>query len=109
MKAVVYTALFVIIPFAPLVYYHHVLHGFHLLQASLALFCCINVLICWWEIGLFFNRGLIKKQFTAFKRRLGKNQLPSPIFMFEDVSLVEALGLKYWAYVWSTYSLIDPR
>ena len=76
---------------------------------SLALFCSINVLICWWEIGLFLNRGLIKAQYQAFKRKLEKNRLPSPIFLFDHVSFFDAISLKYWALVWSTYSLIDPR
>ena len=58
---------------------------------------------------MFFNRGLIKSQFTAFKRKLGRHQLPSPIFLFDQVSFMEAISLKYWALVWSTYSLIDPR
>ena len=107
--AIFYAASFVIATTAPLIYKHIDLHGFNPLQAGLALFCSINVMICWWEIGLFINRGLIKQQYNSFKRRLGKNQLPSPIFLFEDVSLIKALGLKFWAYVWSTYSLIDPR
>ena len=108
-QAFFYTALFVTATTLPLVYLHTLLHGFSSLQASLALFCSINVMICWWEIGLFFNRDLIKAQYLAFKKQLGKHQLPSPMFMFTEVSLVEAMGLKYWAYVWSTYSLIDPR
>lgn len=107
--AIVYTSLFVVATSGPLVYKHWELHGgLNLLQALLALFCSINVMICVWEIGLFVNRGLIKSQFLSMKKRLKKNELPDPIFLFEHVSLMDALSLKYWAWVWSTYSLIDP-
>lgn len=107
--AIVYTAVFVAGTSLPLVYVHAQLHGFSLLQATLAVFCSINVMVCWWELGLFFNRMQIRSQYAAFKKRLKINELPSPIFLFADVSLSQALSLKYWALVWSTYSLIDPR
>ncbi|GAX82174.1 hypothetical protein CEUSTIGMA_g9602.t1 [Chlamydomonas eustigma] len=106
--AIFYTGLFVTLTTLPLIYYHYELHGISYLQASLALFCSINVMICWWEMGLFLNRGLIKTQYNAFKKRLKKNELPSPMFLFDHVTLSQAVSLEYWALVWSTYSLIDP-
>jgi signal transduction histidine kinase len=108
-KAVVYVAAFVALPTLVLVHQHTQLHGFNFLQALLALFCAINVMICWWELGLFFNRKLIKAQYNAFRKRLGKHEVPNPMFMFEEVSVKRAFTLRFWALVWSTYSLMDPR
>ncbi len=108
-KAIFYAATFVAVPMLMLVHQHTQLHGFNLVQALLALFCSINVMVCWWELGLYFNRKLIKSQYNAFRKRLGKHEMPSPMFMFDEVSVWEAITLKFWAYVWSTYSLMDPR
>ncbi len=110
-KAVVYVTAFVALPTLLLVQQHITLHGWNPVQALLALFCAINVMVCWWELGLFFNRKLIKTQYNAFRRRLRgtKDGMPSPMFMFDEVAMSEALTLKYWAWVWSTYSLMDPR
>ena len=108
-KAIFYVATFVAAPTLLLVHQHTQLHGFNLVQALLALFCAINVMICWWELGLYYNRKLIKSQYNAFRKRLEKHEMPSPMFMFDEVSMWEALTLKFWAYVWSTYSLMDPR
>ncbi len=127
MLAIFYTAIFVCGSSLPLIYFHTQIHGFNLLQSVLSLFCSINLLICWWEIGLFFNRALIKAQYTAFKKRLKRNEMPSPMFLLDHATLgqvralglvswcrglhacTQALSLEYWALVWSTYSLIDPR
>eukprot|EP00197_Chlamydomonas_leiostraca_P009167 CAMPEP_0202876214 /NCGR_PEP_ID=MMETSP1391-20130828/28660_1 /ASSEMBLY_ACC=CAM_ASM_000867 /TAXON_ID=1034604 /ORGANISM="Chlamydomonas leiostraca, Strain SAG 11-49" /LENGTH=180 /DNA_ID=CAMNT_0049558013 /DNA_START=33 /DNA_END=575 /DNA_ORIENTATION=+ len=64
-------------------------------------------MICLWEMSLFFHRKLIRSQYLSMKRKY-EGKLPSPMFMFEHVSFLEALTLKHWAKVWSTYSLMDP-
>jgi hypothetical protein len=109
MLAFFYTSAFVCLTSLPLLYFHTTLHGLSLLQCGLAVFCSINVMICWWEIGLFLNRALIKQQYNNFRKTLKAGALPNPMFMFEECSLSQALSLKFWALVWSTYSLIDPR
>eukprot|EP00798_Chlamydomonas_sp_ICE-L_P024207 gene24207-9806_t len=79
-----------------------------MLQMGLALFSCINLMICWWELGLFFNRKLIKEQHNAFRKKYEKPAMPEPMFGFVEVPVKEALTLKFWSLVWSTYSLMDP-
>eukprot|EP00798_Chlamydomonas_sp_ICE-L_P024204 gene24204-9802_t len=79
-----------------------------MLQMGLALFSCINLMICWWEVGLFFNRKLIKEQHNAFRKKYEKPAMPEPMFGFVEVPVKEALTLKFWSLVWSTYSLMDP-
>lgn len=108
MQSFGYVTLFVVLTTGLLIHYHHEVHGVvNLAQAGLGLFCSINLLICIWEIGLYVNRRLIREQYLEMKSKL-KGALPKPMFMFEEVSLRQALTLKHWAKVWSTYSLMDP-
>lgn len=109
MYSIGYVVLFVVLGTLPLLYHHHAAHHvLNLPQACLALFSAINLLICIWEIGLFINRKLIKAQYLALKKLLPRGTLPQPMFMFEHVPLRRALTLEHWAWVWSTYSLMDP-
>lgn len=103
-----YVVLFVLSGMLPLVCSHTSLHGWSLPQACLALFCSINFMVCVWELGLFFNRALIRRQFLALLKLTPKGCLPNPIFMFTHVPLAKALTLEHWAKVWSNYSLMDP-
>lgn len=107
--AVAYVALFVIITSLPLVFAHSALHGFSLLQASLAVFCGINTLVSIWEIGLFINLKTIKAEYEAFRKELKGREFPEPMFMFAEVPFKDAITLKFWTLVWSTYALMDPR
>lgn len=109
MYSFLYVVLFIVVTTAPLLWYHQQQHGVNnWVQAALALFNNINVLICIWEMGLGINIKLIQSQYQAMKRKLPPGGLPQPIFMFRRVPFAEAIGLKHWALVWSTYSLMDP-
>ncbi|KAF5840536.1 hypothetical protein DUNSADRAFT_16334 [Dunaliella salina] len=103
-----YVVLFVSVGTALPVCFHWQEHGWSWTEASLALFCSINLLVCIWELGLFINRDLILKEYLAFQKTLKKGTLPQPIFMFEHVPLTQAITLKHWSKVWSTYSIMDP-
>eukprot|EP00051_Salpingoeca_urceolata_P001578 m.42110 g.42110 ORF g.42110 m.42110 type:complete len:220 (-) comp11516_c0_seq1:170-829(-) len=83
--------------------------GFHLdaVFLALTLYNAINVLICLWELCLFLYTDKIQREYTTMLARLGPNKLPSPLFLFEDMPVGEALKLSSWTKVWSTYSLID--
>lgn len=110
MLAVIYTAVYVGVPFLYMANAHNHLHGtLNLPYLSLSLFLCINILICLWEMTLFISRKLIKKQFEEFKKKFAKEGFPSPVFLFEDVSFRDAISMEYWSRVWSTYSMLDPR
>ena len=61
MLAAVYICGFVGAPWLYLVQQHVALHGqANASQVALALFQCINVLICWWEMSLFIYNAHIK-------------------------------------------------
>jgi hypothetical protein len=74
---------------------HHVTFGLHLLtgptaalhpvQAGLALFCSVNLLICIWELALFYERKTIRAHFAAMMKLLPSGTLPQPMFLFEHV------------------------
>lgn len=110
MKAIFYTAAYIGLPFLYLARAHHALYGIlSPVQLALSLFLLINILICTWEMTLFLSRKLIRSQFEGYTKKFGKNVMPSPIFLFEEVSFSDAIGMEYWSRVWSTYSTLDPR
>jgi len=77
-------------------------------QLLLATFLTTNAWICICEIALLSFPSLIQKQFAAFCAAHGDHVLPSPIFLFERVRLRDALTVRYWAVMWSTYATLDP-
>lgn len=104
-----YVAAFVAASTGFLVWSHWSKYGvLNYTQIGLALFSVINAMICYWELSLFYYRKLVSDQFDGFKRKLEAGMLPQPMFMYQPVTFLEALGLKHWAKVWSTYSLMDP-
>lgn len=76
------------------------------LHASLALFLAIDVLICIWEIILFFYIGKIQDEFAGKKKKYEPGTV-GRVFLFENASLSEVLSPSYWTQVWSTYALAD--
>lgn len=83
------------------------IHGaLNMCQTALALFCSINILICLWEIALFFYINRIKMRYEGFKKKLRKGEIPK-IFLFEHVSISEVLTFQYWSEIWAVYSLLD--
>lgn len=90
-----------------LVQWHHASHGVvQPLHASLSLFLCVNLLICLWEIVLFFHIDAVQAGFAGKKKRLERGDL-GPVLLFEPMSLGAALTPRTWAEVWAVYSLAD--
>ena len=84
-------------------------HGdLNLLYSLLGLFLSINLLICYWEICLFFRRDLVETR-TAFWREWGKRtgRTPAVEFLRTKVPLVRLLSPTLWADVWAAYSQYD--
>lgn len=83
-------------------------HGaLNLTQLILAVFSAINAWICVCEIALLVHSGAIRREYEGFNAKLGVGRLP-PIFLFEHASLSQIFSLRYWAVMWSTYSVLDP-
>lgn len=100
---VVYHALFA----GVLAYSHLQAHGLNVVQLVLAVFSAINAWIAVCEIALLVHASTIRKQYLDFDAKLGTGRLP-PIFLFEHASLSQIFSLRYWAVMWSTYSVLDP-
>eukprot|EP00035_Acanthoeca_spectabilis_P037362 m.44832 g.44832 ORF g.44832 m.44832 type:complete len:223 (-) comp8575_c0_seq1:4209-4877(-) len=109
MLACVYVVAFVGGITAALVAAHTAIHSFSSLQAFLALFEVVNLMICLWEIALFCYAGKVANEYREFREKWGtKGQLPQPMLLFQDISLSQALSFSFWSTIWSTYALMDP-
>lgn len=74
----------------------------------LALFLSTNLVICYWEICLFFRRDYIESRTDYWRERrqqTGRN--PAIEFLATKVPLKSALSPTVWADVWATYASYD--
>ena len=91
-------------------YYHAQEYGsYNMSQAVMSFFLGMNFLVCIWEIGLGINIDFIYAENKRLTRKYRKNNFGAVMdFFAKPLSLTEMFTLKYWASVWSTYSLYDP-
>ena len=90
-----------------LVAWHASKHGIvSPVHASLSVFLATNAWICVCEISLLCYPEHIQREYAGFAARYGPHTL-APVFLFRGVRLRDALGLKYWSVMWSTYSSLD--
>jgi len=112
MLAFVYVSAFVVAAWLPFVWFHHAHHGVvNPAHVTLTLFNAVNLLICVWEHALFLYRAEILREHKKLKVKhcaKGKRALPSPLCLFENITLRQALSHKHWSVIWSQYSLLDP-
>ena len=82
--------------------------NFDVIHGLLILFFSINLVICYWEICLFFKRDYIEKRAEYWHERRQKTGRTSGIeFLTGPVPLRRILSLTTWADVWATYSQFD--
>ena len=119
LHAFTYVTAFVLLFWLPFVKVHYDLYHdvnekrINFTHALLTLFNAVNVLICIWEMSLFVYQNEVQKTYRKLKkevekRRGGGGDLPTPLCLFEKITLREALSLKHWHVIWSTYALLDP-
>ena len=90
-----------------LIAWHLKTHGLlNTVHAMLAVFLTINAWICICEIALLCYPAHIQRESAGFIAKYGASKLP-PVFLFRGVSLRDALSLKYWSVMWSTYASLD--
>ena len=84
---------------------HGQLDAFHCL---FTLFFSINLLICYWEMCLFFRRDYIEQRAEFWRRRReDTGKTPAVEFLTTSVPLNGILSPTVWADVWATYSMYD--
>ena len=87
---------------------HWVHGGFDAIHSLLTLFLATNLVICYWEICLFFRRDHIERrteQWSRWRRETGR--MPAGAFLSAKIPLRRVLSLTVWADVWSTYAMFD--
>ncbi|MEZ4327848.1 MAG: hypothetical protein R3B40_21695 [Polyangiales bacterium] len=92
------------------IYVHYAAHGVvNVHQAVLAFFLVLNVLINFWELGLFFCGDRIHEEYEAtkvpYKGREGDRC--KEVFT-KRIPFFQLLSFKQWTLVWSSYALYDP-
>jgi hypothetical protein len=91
-------------------YWHHRVHGvWSPVQILLCFFLGLNFLISLWEVALWRYIEDIEKHYRELQEQYGERRLEACLdFFTAPVTLWEVFSLRYWARVWSTYSLYDP-
>ena len=82
--------------------------GIGIAYVVLALFLSTNLVICYWEICLFFRRDYIESRTDHWHHRrqeTGRN--PAIGFLTTRVPLKAAFSPTVWADVWATYATYD--
>lgn len=92
------------------VYLHYAAHGVvNVHQVALAFFLVLNVLINFWELGLFACGDRIHEEYEAtkvsYKGREGDRVNEA---MWKRIPLFKLLSFKQWTLIWSSYALYDP-
>ena len=81
---------------------------FDIIHALLVLFFSINVVVCYWEICLFFKRDYIEQRAEYWRKREEDTGRVSAIeFLTTKIPLTRVLSPTIWADVWATYSKFD--
>ena len=103
--AVLKIALLVVVGIALRQYWHP---DIGIMFLVLAFFLSTNLVICYWEICLFFKRDYIESRNTYWReRRQQTGRSPAAEFLTSKVPLKAALSPTVWADVWATYSVSD--
>ena len=87
------------------VYWHG---GADLTYVVFALFLSTNLVICFWEICLFFRRDYIESRSVYWQQqRLRTGRNPALAFLATKVPLRSTFSPTVWADVWAAYSVYD--
>ena len=84
-------------------------HGdLNLIHSVLSLFFSINLLVCYWEICLFFRRDYIERRTDYWRERQRETgRTPAGEFLASRVPLTRLLSPTVWADAWATYAQYD--
>jgi hypothetical protein len=85
---------------------HYALHGvFNGWHVALAVFLAINILICTWEMSLYFQIDDIERWHHEPRETSGR---PRGGLYTTRVTFGELFSTQLWARVWSEYARYDP-
>ena len=88
---------------------YHVHGDFNVIHCLFSLFFSTNLLICYWEMCLFFRRDYVAARSAYWRgRRKETGRTPAVEFLTTRVPLSRILSPAVWADAWATYSMVDP-
>lgn len=78
------------------------------IHALLGLFFSVNLVVCYWEMCLFFRRDDIERRTRYWRdRRRETGRSPVVEFLGARIPLAKLLSPTQWADVWATYAQYD--
>lgn len=89
---------------------HHRLHGtFNVHQIVMALFLALNLLVNFWELGLYFTADAIRDEYLRTKDAYAGRPMDrcNEVFLMR-VPLARLFSFKSWTGIWSSYCHFDP-
>jgi hypothetical protein len=86
--------------------YHQVFNLHHIV---LAFFLVLNILVNFWELGLYFCRDKVCEEYEATRDRFKGREMTGANQMFvRKIPLLKLFCFSQWTGIWSTYALFDP-
>ncbi len=86
----------------------YLIGDFNIIHGLFSLFFSFNLLLCYWEMCLFFKRDYIERRAEYWRARQRESgRTPSVEFLTTRVLLTKILSPTVWADVWATYALVD--
>ena len=87
---------------------YHLSGDFNVIHSLFSLFFSLNLLICYWEMCLFFRWDRVRERAEYWSRRQRETGRSSAVeFLTSRVPLRQALSPTVWADSWAAYSPID--
>lgn len=88
---------------------HFILHGvLNVHQVVIAAFLVLNLLINFWELGLYFTSDQIRQQYLDNKHRFEGNPTgPAVEFFNYRIPLNQLFSFQQWTGVWASYCYFD--
>lgn len=78
-------------------------------QIGLIFFLMVNLLVNFWEIGLFVCADQIRDEYEATKEAYRGREIDRFSEMFRKrIPFLKLLSFRQWTEVWSSYALFDP-
>ena len=89
---------------------HYNAHGvINWVHVSLAFFLVLNILVNFWELGLFFTGDRIRQEYLETKQAYQSRPMERCNEIFKKrIPLHKLLSFKEWTGIWSAYCLFDP-
>ena len=87
---------------------YYLKQDFSVIHAILSAFFSVNIVVCWWEACLFWQRNQMEDRAAYWRDwRDETGNLPHVKFFTSKIPLKKVFASKIWAEIWATYALYD--